>query len=237
VPDHFLLRSQENNVFAAIQAAGLNPEEFEWTTDYSNFAHGDAAGMRVPVLQHKPSNAFFIFDWSVNRTPEQHVAFYTPGLDQPHDTRHAGNWESQLGYVRSWLEYLRREWEAPDLWAELASGRELGSVVSDAVTDNSPFNPQERAEISQKLEEVKRYVRQTYELNEAQYDAIDARLDYLVDAAARLGRVDWRNAFVGAFLGAVVQAVLPPEPVRDVVSLALRGLGHLFGVHIPELPR
>ena len=80
-------------------------------------------------------------------------------------------------------------------------------------------------------------MRKTYQLNESQYEAIDARLDYFAEAAKRLGRIDWRNALIGAFLGAVLQAVLPPEPVQDIISLALRSVGHAFGVDIPELPR
>jgi hypothetical protein len=58
---------------------------------------------------------------------------------------------------------------------------------------------------------------------------------YLEDAAARgLGRIDWRNAFVGVMMGVVVEAILPPEVVREVVTLTLRGLAHLFG--LPSLP-
>jgi len=59
VAGHFLLRSQQNEVFAAIQAEGLNPAEFDWSTRFSP----TSPGVEVPVLTHKPSAATYIFDW------------------------------------------------------------------------------------------------------------------------------------------------------------------------------
>ena len=161
---------------------------------------------------------------------------YTPGLDRPSDERAAGNWDGRLNCVKQWLEYLKREWQAPDLWAELLAQRRLVTAIPSD-TSNEPFNPEEQKEISRQLTEIKTYVRRTYQLSESQYEAIDARLDYFADAAKRLGRIDWRNAFIGAFLGAVLQAVLPPKPVQDIINSALRGASHAFGVDIPELPR
>jgi hypothetical protein len=231
VPSHFLLQSQRNDVFAAIQEAGLNPAEFEWEERTSHRAHGN-----VPVLVHRPSHAHFVFDFDFNRAPEQHVAEYMPGLDRPRDERSSGSWESQLVYVKSWLVYLKREWHAPNLWAELSKQKALFASDGGEVA-NTPFTRAEQAEITRELAEIKAYVRKTYKLSESQYEAFNARLDYFEEAASRLGRIDWRNAFVGAFVGAVMQAVIPPEPVQDALNLVLRGLGQLFGVSLPELPR
>jgi hypothetical protein len=110
---------------------------------------------------------------------------------------------------------ITREWKAPDLWAELQSNKRLVASVAIGAADNSPFSPEEKEKIARQLTEIKTYVRRTHKLTEDQYTTIDARLDYLIDAAERgMGRIDWRNAFVGAFLGAVVQAVLPPSRYR-----------------------
>jgi hypothetical protein len=49
-------------------------------------------------------------------------------------------------------------------------------------------------------------------------------------------RLDWRNAALGAFLGAVVQGILPGEVVREVLSMTFRALGALFGHDVPGLP-
>ncbi len=239
VADQFLLQSQQNDVFRAIQEAGLNPAEFDWVTMRTEATQIGPGGERidVPALMHHDAGAYFKFDMNLNRTPPQAVSFYTPGYDSPRDLRVTSSWADQLGYVRSWLEYLKREYHGPDLWAELHAQRELLTGLAEAAESNAPFSADEQAEIARKLNEAKIYVRRTRELTAAQYEAIESRLDYLVEAAGRQGRLDWRNTFIGALVGAVIQAELPPEPVQDALNLALRGLSHLFGVHIPELPR
>jgi hypothetical protein len=63
---------------------------------------------------------------------------------------------------------------------------------------------------------------------------LNAKLDYLVGAAGRLGRIDWRNVFAGAILGFILSAALPPESARQIILELLRAIGHLFG-H-PALP-
>lgn len=214
-------------MFRAVQKAGFDPHEFEWRQ-----GPGQLPGEHAPALRHT-SGAFFQFE--IDGT--NHYGYYAPGpqtLGQSVEPRY-GSWHSLLEAVERWLEFLRREIETPDLWSELAREREL--VASPpAEAENTSFTAVEQAQIAHQLSEIKTYVRQTHKLTAAQYEAIDARLDYLVEAASRMGRIDWRNAFVGAFLGAVVQAVIPQDPVRDILALTLRGLAQLFGVDVPELP-
>ena len=189
--------------------------------------------MRVPMLVHVPTGSYFIFDY--NHDTDTHDAIYGPGLERPEDRQPPSDWNGQSTYVRVWLMNLKREYEAPDLWSELRRQQALvGGELPEI--ENTPFTPDEQAQIQAHLKEAKAYIRQAYELPDEQYRAIEARLDYLVDASRRLGRIDWRNALVGAFLGAVVQATLSPEPVRDILGLVMRGLAHLFGVHVPALP-
>lgn len=79
-------------------------------------------------------------------------------------------------------------------------------------------------------------MRANHELTGEQYAAIDSRLDYLGEAAKRTPRVDWRNLALGTLLGLVVQVVVPPEPIRDVLFILFRGLADMFGSEIPVLP-
>jgi hypothetical protein len=63
---------------------------------------------------------------------------------------------------------------------------------------------------------------------------LNAKLDYLVGAAGRLGRIDWRNVFAGAILGFILSAALPPESAHHLFFEFLQAIGHLFGY--PALP-
>ena len=78
-----------------------------------------------------------------------------------------------------------------------------------------------------------------YQLDEDQQRVLEETRVYLEDAARRLGRVDWRTAAAGAFLGAIVTAVLPPDQVREMLMMLMmlgRSLAHLLGHPFPTLP-
>jgi hypothetical protein len=76
--------------------------------------------------------------------------------------------------------------------------------------------------------------KRSYSLSEPQIRILDAKIDYLIAASLRLGRIDWRNACAGVFLGYILAAALPPESARHLFLTLLRALGHLYG--LPELP-
>jgi hypothetical protein len=237
VATHNVSVTRKNAVLGAIQAAGLDAAEFVWNEEPSEIT---AVGLgrepyTVEVLVHRPTGYSFRFDIDGNTNTGSLWAIYEPGPDGARRREHAGTWEYVFGYVQQWAGWLREEYNSPDLWAELRRGRaQLGGEPAEV--ENTPFTPQEQAEIGRQLRELKEYVRQTYQLTGEQYRAIDARLDYFAEAAGRLGRVDWRNALVGAFIGAVLQAVVPLEPVQQLLYMALRGLVSLFGADAPELP-
>lgn len=232
---HALSTTRKNAVLGAIQAAGLDAADFVWRDRRSSVTQVGAGrdAYTVEQLFHQPTGYWFRFD--IDAARGSLWAIYDPGPEGASRRDHAGTWELVLGYAQRWLGWVKQEYDAPDLWAELQRDRErLGPAPAEA--ENTPFTPQEQLEIGRQLRETKEYIRQTYQLNAAQYSAIDARLDYFAEAASRLGRVDWRNAFVGAFIGLILQAVLPFEPVQELLYMTLRVLAGLFGGELPELP-
>jgi hypothetical protein len=146
------------------------------------------------------------------------------------------SWEALLRRVDSWLREVKRDADTPDLWAELRREREMLGGVPDKAVHNTSFTQEEHAKIAEQLREIKEYVKKTYSLSEAQWMLLEARLDYLQEAASRIGRLDWRNAFLGAILGLIFSMGLPPNAARDIVLMGLRALAYLFGHPMPELP-
>ena len=133
--------------------------------------------------------------------------------------------------VSLWLGEVKRDLETPDLWAELQREAKLLGAGSNAVTENTPFTPGEQKEIAGRLKELAKYVRKTHSLSPAQMQALDEKLEYLVDASHRLGRKDWLNAFIGVTLGYMLSVALPPESARTIFLTFLRAIGLLY----PEL--
>jgi hypothetical protein len=215
-----LRKWKRNQVFEAIQAAGLAPEGFRWDD-----------GADESCIRHLSSGAYFVF----GDIPGRYFARYVAG-DDPVEEREAFSWEAQMRHVERWLTAVKLDIEMPDLWAELRRETELLGATADEAIENTPFTPDEREEIAGRLQEMRDYARRTYSISEEQMRILDAKLDYLAAATGRLGRTDWRGLFVGTMLTFVITAALPPESARHILLTFLRSIGHILGHGFPELP-
>ncbi len=65
--------------------------------------------------------------------------------------------------------------------------------------DVEPFDSQEIDALGRALKDINEHFATTLELTEAQTQYLDAKLDYLESAVARLGRIDWLHTAIGVF--------------------------------------
>jgi hypothetical protein len=198
-----LLRSQANQVFEAIKSAGLQATDFDWRD-----ATGHASMTRVSRLVHKASGYYFIFDNVV-----QFCSKWEPGQQTLVDSRYWGDWESQRDCCRSWLSYVRRETESPDLWGAISKEAQLLESAASAGTSNAPFTTEEKAYIVQGINEIKQYLLTAHKLDP---ELVESRLNYLVESSERVGRKDWINLLISVLVGIVINAALPPEATREL---------------------
>jgi hypothetical protein len=214
-----LQKWQTNQIFEAIQKVGLDPQEF-------HLENNDA---EVNIKHKWSASLFFIVP-----DPPHYVGRCVVGdsMDWPISQY---TWQSLVARISRWLEEVKRDLEMPDLWAELRRDSQLlfGNGSGD-VAENRPFTQAERNEIAARLQALAEHARRTYSLSATQMRALEAKVDYLVNAARRLGLIDWLNVCAGAILGYILNASLPPEAARGMLSALFRAIGHLYG--LPDLP-
>jgi hypothetical protein len=220
-PSPYLRKWQRNQIFKAIQGAGLDPKEFA-------FEDGDAE-VRI---KHKWSESYFM----VGGNAAHYVGSYVVGdaRDWPYEVY---SWQTLMTRVSRWLEEVKHDLETPDLWAELQREAEMLGGASNEPNENTPFTREEQKEIAGRLRELAEHLSRTHSLSEPELQVLNAKLDYLVDAASRVGRIDWRNAFVGVALSYILGAAFPPESARSIFQTfvaLLRTIGHFYG--LPQLP-
>jgi hypothetical protein len=212
---------QKNDIFLAIAETELDPAEFELSFDDSE---------HKTLLNYKRSSAFL----TIRHADYGNVWIEYEVADGPRQSSVDGE-DEWLPAVKNWLAVLKRDLETPDLWATLKQQQTMLDSPGDPDA-NTPFTAEEQQQIAQQLGEVRAYTRETYKLSGHQMRLLEGRLDYLQDAASRMGRIDWRNAVTGVLLGTVVNAALPGDAVRDALLMLLRSVGHMFGHPMPELP-
>jgi hypothetical protein len=212
---------QRTAIFKSLEAAGLDPRECRF--DY------DDAGFRIT---HVPSESYLLLEGD----PGHYSATAVVG-EGPAWPAESYSWTNVEERVGRWAEEVKRDVETPDLWAELQSEPELlVGAVSDEASDNTQFTPAEREELERRLREWTDYVARTYELSEEQIRLLEARVDYLAEAAGRVGKKDWAFLAVGVILGYVLPAALPPEAAKDILVTLFTSIGHMVGQSPLGLP-
>jgi hypothetical protein len=210
---------QSNFIVKAIQGVGLDPRHFDLADDDGEIR-----------IKHKWSPSCF----TIRSKGASLVALYLVG-DGPEWPIGEQSWLTLPPRIDHWLEDVKRDLETPDLWAELQREAQLlGDAISDDVIENTPFTADEQNQVAARLQALAEHVRRAYPLSAAQMRALDAKLDYLVDAARRLGRKDWLNVCLGAILAYILAASLPPEAARDMLLGLAQAIGHLCG--LPDSP-
>ena len=63
--------------------------------------------------------------------------------------------DRRLNIVYNWLAFLKREIEAPDLWAAILQEKRLLRITSEAPIPNTQFTPEEKQYVIRQLDEIK----------------------------------------------------------------------------------
>jgi hypothetical protein len=148
----------------------------------------------------------------------------------------AYTWPKIEELVERWAGHVKADLETPDLWAQLQGQRELLSRTPDEA-ENTPFTPDEQAEILKGLAELEEWV-YTHPLSPDQAVVVDKGFKQVVAAIKRgLGRSDVRLMFYGVVLTLIVSGIVTPDAMHGFLWTALHALEHFFGgPSPPQLP-
>jgi hypothetical protein len=211
-----LQKWHRNDIFEAVQATGLDPGEFDLKDDGSEVRlkhRTDASSFSF----HRDDHGSYVWQYVVGDNPPWKLTDYS--------------WQTLISHISRWLGEVKRDIGTPDLWADRQPQVNLLSVDFDAF-DNTPFTREEQREIATRLRGFADAMGRTHSLSDEQMRILNEKIDHLANAASRLGRKDWYNAFVGVTIGYTLAAALPPESARSIFWGFVRTIEHLY----PLLP-
>jgi hypothetical protein len=210
-----LLKVQRNELYDAIIAGGVNPDECR--LDSYKTKRFDAPRSRVT---HLPSGSSFEFRDS-GRGGE---------LSGTYDILKGGfdnalvRWEGVVNAAKAWAQEIVQ----PDFWISPPRNQEWFTSARYEDLTNTLFTAGERLEISNQLQEIKEDVREKYSLSDEQMSRVEAGLTEAVKASERIGRKDWLLLFSGTLFTLIMTDFITPEVAQHVLMIALHGLSHLF---------
>jgi len=208
-----LLKSQRNAILDLLTANGFAPADFTWTTATSIVT----SGLTVSRLDHIPSGSYYQFDLRDGKAWTR----FAPGEDRAVESRYPGSWGLQLRYCGEWLEYLRRELDAPDKWLD------FGGVLGEQPLSNTRFSVEERTEVLARIEAARLFLIEI-EPNEDKLGSALARLDYLVEASRQQGRRDWWFLAIGVAASIVWDLALDPGKAQRLLTFLTQTINALM---------
>ncbi|HKV71409.1 MAG TPA: hypothetical protein VJN62_09190 [Gemmatimonadales bacterium] len=204
---------------------GFDSADFKWTEADTSEWSGYLTG---PCLMHNPSDFYFALGIHSNSIRHSsyspsHVGAYrvllSPGYNRPVEFVDAlFPFEPVLREVGRWLERIKEE-SAPDVWTQAAERRRLLQRVPAEETENARFNNAELKRLGEDLQEVLKAATELH-VSAPEMKRLMEGIEYLNEAAARMGRKDW---FMVA--SAVLMWAVPPEKAGQLLQTALHTLG------------
>src|ERR1019366_5030714 len=193
-----MAKSQTNEIIKAMVAGGLDK-----TACTSEF--GDDGGGRIT---HAPSGSSFLLEGDINAYTVTMTVGDIPGLPA-----RPVFWPQIPDRVEGWATRVKDDMDTPNLLAELQRDREILTDARFEDVENTPFTPEEQAEIAEWVEASKEFVRHRYSLPEVQLRVIEAKLDELAAEARRSGRRGWMLGVCFVMIGVMANGLLPPDAV------------------------
>jgi len=209
-----LQKWKANQVFEAIEAAGLNPREFGLDDEED--------GVRIV---HRRSQAYFLITNQAGMYLGRSLV--GDGIEWPYQS---STWQFLMPKVSTWLKEIKADLDMPDLWAELlaspslasiaATAQNLGDLAIDAVTQQ---------EVVRRLDEIGAHMSAQYRLTTEQKVVIEAGFSEVRRAVRFLDRKAFIYCTIGVAATVVATGIgiaLAPEAAQDLfrqmLDLALR---------------
>ena len=135
------------------------------------------------------------------------------------------NWPQMFAVFCAWLDEVKRQSDAPDLWALARQERRLLTSTADDIDQNAPFTRTERELLARHLATIQEYTKKSFNLQAEHAAHVEAQLKYLAEAAERVGRFDYKNLVVSTLLNIVVTLGLDLDKAQKLYGLATQLLG------------
>jgi len=197
-----LLISQKDQIFKLIENNDyFSPHQFE-IVEMDKKIEKEIETLVV----FKESEYFFGFvDSSYNAS---FYLNYHPGNEQFLEVTSPLMWKEGMAHFNKWLNNLKREINAPNLWQKFQT--EATALNMNFDSDNSKFTINEYNELKQKIDFIINQL-PNIQLGNQQQIEIASTLQHLLTLSNELGKFDWKSLFIGTIISIIIQLNVTKE--------------------------
>jgi hypothetical protein len=196
-----LLRSQKRRVYEILREAGLEPAEFSWLQETI------AGSLIVSRLDYRYGDYYFQF----SSYEMSSWCLACPGTFRSMDYSYPKTWEQQEQILAQWAKVLKTELESSDPWEEVARYRLALDEEGSPGTVNEPIPAVEADQIGRALARLGEKLTRDLGLSTDPARVVQAKLEYLAEAARRERSRDWMYLVLGVCTATAVTLALDEE--------------------------
>jgi hypothetical protein len=230
-----LLKSRRKELWDEIAKAGVEMSSFTMralsvgeATEANKHAtkfDGDPESWEV-AYAGPPAEHRFFFCFVESSGEDEWMSVACPGDNEYAQQDNNLTWGSVVIIAGEWAMRVKFERDAEDPWNVLPPF-EAGSVLGDGgENENEPFSAEEAKLIHAKLDELLRRLNETHELGSEERAALGGAIQNLHESTERLTRKEWKAAFLGWFVGLVMNKALATESFNVVWVHVIGTFGH-----------
>lgn len=209
-----LYKTHRNQLFQLVHEVELDPNYFE----------EQVSGIHW-VLQTRDARFRFVIEQGNSSAP--YMISTVPGIGKTirQTRRSAKSWIEIKENFAKWLDIIREELTAPDLWAEAAKTAQL--FAPSATPSDDKFTRAELAEVQGQLRQLQQSFTAAALPEAARQQLIELTQTAAVKAEG-LTKKEWQNWIIGGFVSAITGLMLNPTQAAEVLKLVKAAFGGLF---------
>lgn len=211
--DFTLLKLQKKEIYEMINQIGLDDNNFDLRREGSDYSE-----VLVSLLSYKNTKYYFKFD--VSEQTKFQLCRYSPGNDKRMETTDfLYSWGEVKSIFLMWLKLLKSEIETLDPWEEI--GKYIPGVKLDLEDEgvNDKFNKEELNSIKASIDKLKLEIKSNFNVNQIKWEIVNKKLDYVVDRAQKIGRIDWKNIFIAKIIDIGIILLLNSEQFKQLFAI------------------
>ena len=143
---------------------------------------------------------------------------YSPGRDEQISRTRTQKFQVTIAFFKLWLSYLKREVEAPDLWASIQTKREDVSRAIAPGADNSKFTEGEQELLAQKLDTIAGLLSDQLKLGDESKRLLEQQFEFLKEESKTQGRRSWMQIALGTVVTLVIEHVITNEGAQTLLN-------------------
>jgi hypothetical protein len=219
-----LLKAQKNELFDLVANTGFSTSLFTLTEDvfptteiFFTAIEANGTGYRFTMMKTLGDDIHLI---------------YCPAMNSIEmDIRNLTEWVDVKHHFFQWLQSLKRELQEPDKWEEAYKAAKKAQLHLEQA-DNELFTSEETKRIESVFADFRQQLGKASNLSAGQLRVVNAKLDYLMEKAKTLGKMDWQTLAMGTFLELMIQQTIPPDALKSILILLKNAMATIFQISL-----